>query len=213
VVVADMGAHILQLDKLAQDLQIPEARQELLQQLVDHVAMQRTCCEKANLIFICTHNSRRSHLAQIWASVAADYFGVENVFCWSGGTESTAMNERVNKSLERSGFEIRSEGKDNPIYRVSHPYSDTPITCFSKRWDDPVNPQEDYAAVLVCAEAEEACPHVPGALARVPLPYIDPKESDGTDVEDATYDERSHQIAREMFWLFNQLRTDEQNLG
>lgn len=204
-----MKATTLGLDPNSLGSSVPEERRLILQKLVDHIAIQRTCCERADLIFICTQNSRRSHLAHIWASVAAAFHGVKDVHLWSGGTEVTEMNVRVVESLKRSGLDISSDGDRNPHYKIQNPFGSESIVCFSKRWDDPSNPQEDFAAVMVCSEAEAACPFIPNALLRVALPYNDPKESDGTDDESSAYDRRSEQIAEEMFWLFKQLRTDE----
>ena len=185
---------------------IPDERKERLQKLAWFVRDKIKAGKEAKLIFICTHNSRRSHMGQWWARVAADYYEVPNVRTFSGGTEATAFNPRAVAALERAGFAIEkiSEG-DNPHYKVTYA-SDTPAQeAFSKKYDDAANPQEDFAAIMTCSQADENCPFVPGATLRVAIPYEDPKEADGTPEETTRYDERSKQIATEMLYCFSQI--------
>lgn len=42
---------------------------------------------------------------------------------------------------------------------------------------------------------------------RLPIPYVDPKAADGTTEEAAVYDERTKQIATEMFYLMSQVES------
>lgn len=154
---------------------------------------------RAELVFICTHNSRRSHLGQVWASTAAAWHGVEGVETYSGGTEATAFDRRASAALARAGFEVRRGKGDNPRVRVGWGPTDEPQECFSKRYDAPPNPTEGFVAVMTCSEADAACPVVHGAAARVSLPYEDPKLADGTPAEAARYDERCLEIAAETF--------------
>lgn len=160
----------------------------------------------AQLNFICTHNSRRSQLAQVWARVAADHVGVEGVTTFSGGTEETAFNPRAVAALRRAGLEIQGDSElANPVYRVAGWGGHEPLECRSKRFADPSNPQSGFIAVMTCSDADESCPFVPGAARRVALTYVDPKAFDGTDREAEAYDERCGQIAREMLYLFRRV--------
>ena len=186
--------------------QIPDERKKHLKKLARFVQTKIKSGEEAQLIFICTHNSRRSHMGQWWARVAADYYEIPNVRTFSGGTEATAFNPRAVATLERAGFTIEktSEG-DNPHYRVAYA-SDAPAQeAFSKKYDDTANPQENFAAIMTCSQADENCPFVPGATLRVAIPYEDPKEADSTPEEATRYDERSQQIATEMLYCFSQV--------
>lgn len=162
------------------------------------------------LTFICTQNSRRSHLAQLWAAIAADEYAVENVTTFSGGTEATAFNPRAVAALRRVGVVIpEPETSSNPRYEVRFSESSprTPETCFSKVYDEAPNPQDGFCAVMTCTQADEACPYVPGADKRLALPYVDPKAADDTPQEAATYDERCEQIAREMLYVFSEVKS------
>lgn len=175
---------------------IPQERRRTLDRLATFVGES----DPAALTFICTHNSRRSHLAEQWASVAARYYGLERVATYSGGTEATAFNPRAIAALERAGFEISSPEGDNPRHEVSVGPGLTRVA-FSKTFADEANPSEGFAAVMTCSDADRSCPFVEGAALRVALPYVDPKEADDTPAEASRYDERSRQIASEMFYL------------
>ncbi len=181
---------------------IPAERKKYLDQLAEYIRITRSAGNDANLIFICTHNSRRSHLSQIFAAIAADHFGLDHVKTYSGGTEATAMNPRVVQALERAGFKIRPDGgsDSNPVYSVQFAPEKEPLLVFSKTYDDPANPSRDFAAVMTCSDAEENCPFIPGATARLSVKYEDPKVADGTSYESERYDERTQQIAEEMFY-------------
>ena len=183
---------------------IPDERKERLQKLALFVRDKIKVGEEAKLIFICTHNSRRSHMGQLWARVAADYYGVSDVRTFSGGTEATAFNPRAVAALERADFAIEKISEsDNPHYRVGYA-SDAPTQeAFSKKYDDTVNPSENFAAIMTCSQADANCPFVPGATLRIAIPYEDPKEADGTPEEATRYDERSKQIATEMLYCFS----------
>lgn len=181
-------------------------RTETLQILVDYIQFKINQKLPVNLHFICTHNSRRSQLAQIWAQTMAYYFGIE-IRCFSGGVEVTACNERTVDSLVRAGFQVqKNEHPDNPIYQVFYAKEKSPILAFSKLVDDPSNPVSDFAAVMTCAHADENCPVVLGAETRIPIRYEDPKTFDNTPQEAQKYDECSKQIASEMYWVFSRMK-------
>ncbi|MGB3778748.1 MAG: protein-tyrosine-phosphatase [Tunicatimonas sp.] len=189
---------------------IPDERKKQLKKMALFIQTKIKAGEEARLIFICTHNSRRSHMSQLWARVAADYYGVPQVHTFSGGTEATAFNPRAVVALERAGFAIKpvSEG-ENPHYQVSYS-PDAPVQeAFSKKYDDAANPQQNFAAIMTCSQADKNCPFVPGATLRIAIPYDDPKEADGTPQEAARYDERSQQIATEMMYCFAQIQGKE----
>ncbi len=138
----------------------------------------------------------------IWAVVAANHYGLL-VSSFSGGTEATAFNPRAVAALERAGFRVRNPGGANPHYEVSFAQNQPALICFSKRYDDPVNPDKQFAAVMTCSEADEACPLIVGTDLRLPLTYEDPKEADDTPQERLRYDERVAQIGRELLYAFS----------
>ena len=188
--------------------QIPEARKKALKKLALFVEEKVNARENAELIFKCTHNSRRSHISQIWAQAAAAYYEIPNVICCSGGTEATAFNPRAVKAMEAVGFKITktSEGT-NPLYEVRYADDVTPVKAFSKKYDGEGNPKAGFAAVMTCSHADQNCPTVTGATVRLSIPYDDPKEFDGTAQEAAKYDERVHQIGREVLYAFSLVKT------
>ena len=183
--------------------EIPVERKELLSKISQYVASKIKAVEKAELIYICTHNSRRSHFGQIWAMTAAAYYGFDNVQTYSGGTEATAFNANAIKAAKGVGFEILEKtAAPNPHYWVKYS-ADGGVHCYSKKYDDEANPQEGFCAIMTCTEADGACPFVAGAVARVSTPYLDPKAFDGTPEQDAKYSERCQQIATETLYAFS----------
>lgn len=180
---------------------IPQERKALLQQLSEYITQSAQKGQPAYLHFICTHNSRRSQLSQVWAATAAAYHGLsQTVGAFSGGTEATAFNPRAIAALERAGFVAYTAGQSNPLYQISFSNASVPLRCFSKTFAHPDNPQQGFAAIMTCTEAEENCPVIPGAAFRLALPYEDPKAADGTPEEGARYDERTRQIGREILY-------------
>ena len=186
---------------------VPNERKAVLQPLVDYVQDKVNHNDEIRLNFICTHNSRRSHLSQIWAQTMAFHFGINNVFCYSGGTEATAMFPKVAEILVHQGFDIQKLSEtENPVYAVKFDENQHPIICFSKAYFDDFNPKSAFGAIMTCNNADEGCPLVLGAEARFPIKYDDPKAFDGTELMNEKYAERSLQIASEFFYVFSQLK-------
>ena len=183
---------------LAEADRIPERRKQLLLRLSDYLRTAPVHAKGVN--FICTHNSRRSHLAQVWAAVAVAYFQIDGVNTFSGGTQATAFNPRAVAALGRSGFQVSSAEGQNPHYFLTYAEHSPPLECWSKTYDDPANPRQQFAAVMTCSDADENCPFIPGAELRLALTYEDPKVADDTHVEAVRYDERTRQIGREIFF-------------
>ena len=184
--------------------EIVDKRRMLLERLSDFVVSKLADGQPARLVFICTHNSRRSQLCQFWAQAAARHFSIFSVDAFSGGTEATALNSRAVAALRRAGFAIESPGDDgNPVYEIRYEPDMEPLRAFSKVYDAPPNPTAGFAAIMMCSSADAACPIVAGADERIAIPYDDPKQADGTEREVEVYDERCRQIAREMLYVFS----------
>lgn len=189
--------------RMAESGLIPEDRGQVLDRVSAFVAARVGSGETARLTFICTHNARRSQMAQIWAQTAARFFGVPKVAAFSGGTEATAFDPRAVSAMVRAGFRVERRSKEaNPVYLVHAGNELPPVRAYSKTYHDPSNPQQDFCAVLTCSSADRECPVIPSADRRVLVPYEDPKSADGTDREAEVYDERGREICREMVWLF-----------
>jgi arsenate reductase len=185
--------------------EIPSDRKTDLAKVADYVRECLAKSEPAKLTFICTHNSRRSHLSQIWAQVAAEYYGLVGVETFSGGTEATAFNPRAVAAMQRCGLKIVADNPaaTNPRYSVTTSESSTPQVCFSKAYGDPPNPSKGYCAVMTCSQADDACPLVMGCDLRMPIRYEDPKVADDTEFEAQRYNERSAQICTEMLHMMS----------
>ncbi|HXD94174.1 MAG TPA: protein-tyrosine-phosphatase [Bacteroidia bacterium] len=195
-------------DNLVADFKnIPEHRKELLEKIAQYIAKKNLLNQPVNLVYICTHNSRRSHFGQVWAKVASSYFHLKNINTFSGGTEVTAFNINAVNALKRVGFDVKATSAEkNLTYQVIYDANEKPIECFSKVYDDLKNPQKDFAAIMTCSDAEENCPFVAGAEMRISTTYDDPKAFDNTPLQDAKYDERCRQIALETLYVFSKVK-------
>ncbi len=187
--------------------EISQERKNTLQPLVDFIQTKVSNNDAIRINFICTHNSRRSHLSQVWAQTLAHHFNIKNVTCYSGGTEATALFPMVAKTLENSGFSIEKLSEnDNPIYSIKYANNEAPIIGFSKKFDNPFNPESGFAAVMTCSSADQGCPFIAGAEKRIPITFDDPKAFDNTPQQAEKYTERSIQIATELFYVFSQIQ-------
>jgi len=186
---------------------ISPERKKILEQISEYISSRKKQNKEINLIYICTHNSRRSHFGQIWAKVAAQYFNISHVNTFSGGTEVTAFNQNAINALLRIGFDIQKRSEDkNPIYDVTFDDVQEPCKCFSKVYNDITNPQKEFAAIMTCSDAEENCPFIPGVDLRIGTTYEDPKAFDNTPKQDSAYDERCRQIAKECLYVFSEVK-------
>jgi arsenate reductase (thioredoxin) len=184
--------------------QIPPERKETLLQIAVYMLENLNTKGRVQLNFICVQNSRRSHFGQVWAKIAAMYYGIAGVDAFSGGTEATALNANAAAALQRAGIELTKTGEgQNPNYMVQAGENLPVFSIYSKLYNDAANPQAHFAAIMVCGEGDEACPLVNGADKRFLTPYPDPKKFDGTEQQDAAYDERCQQIAREVLFVFS----------
>jgi arsenate reductase (thioredoxin) len=189
---------------------ISEDRKKTLQPLIDYIQSKVNEKQELRLNFICTHNSRRSHLSQVWAQAMAAYYGIHNVYCYSGGTEATALFPMAAETLASQGFEVNklSEGK-NPVYSIKFADNAHPVIGFSKTYDETFNPKSHFAAIMTCSQADAGCPFIGGAEKRIPVTYDDPKAFDQTPQQAEKYLERSNQIAAELAYVFSQIRKYE----
>ncbi len=186
---------------------IEESRKKQLAQLAALLEKRLSQGLPIKLVFICTHNSRRSQMAQLWAQEAAEHYKLQGVECFSGGTEATAFYPAAVKALNSVGFQIEAlDAGENPNYRARWSEA-SELRMFSKTFDHSENPNRDFIAVMVCSDADENCPFVPGAEARFSLPYEDPKAYDGTEEEAQQYEARSTQIAAEMHYTMQLAKT------
>ena len=195
-------------DNLVKEFSLIELeRKLLLEQISNYISIKKEQHKSIQLVYICTHNSRRSHFGQIWAQVAAAYYSVNNVKTFSGGTEATAFNINAINAIKRIGFDIKKTNDTlNATYNILFDENEKPIICFSKVYNDNPNPKTEFAAIMTCSDAEENCPFIPGVELRIGTTYDDPKEFDNTPLQDAKYDERCQQIALETLYVFSKIK-------
>ena len=197
--------HIYVLSCVREFKPIPSERKKELEEVASYIKQKLERGEAINITFICTHNSRRSQFGQIWAAVAAGFYGIKNVHTYSGGTEETAFSKRAVDAIRRAGFVIDGTVGTNPRYSVRFSEETGALDCFSKKFNHSANPQKGFAAIMTCSDADENCPIVIGSEFRARITYEDPKIADRTELETATYDERCKQVATEMLYLFSKV--------
>ena len=146
------------------------------------------------IVFICTHNSRRSQLCEAWGSVLSKRFNL-NLFFYSAGTEKTGVYVEVINALQRAGLEIDKGGKINDI--------NNPIELYSKTLDEIKG--DEFISLMTCSDAEENCPVDPRSKKNIKLFYNDPKKFDGTHKESLEYDKICKLIASELNAIFKLL--------
>jgi len=182
--------------------QITDARLEELEKLAALISKNLSINNNARVVFICTHNSRRSQLAEVWFRYACKINNIENISIYSAGTEATAFNERMVNALIDAGFKVNLVRADkNPKYNIYTRVIDNSSVLFSKTYDDSTIPQKEIIAVMVCDDAAENCPHIPNATHRIRLSYKDPKHSDKTMSEKEVYSKKVIEIGSEMLHL------------
>lgn len=194
----------------AEFVNISGEQKKELEEIGDYILEKAKENKTVSILYICTHNSRRSHLGQVWLQTAAAYYGIQNIQTFSGGTAITAFNIRVADALKRAGFGVakstiqisQSENEvPNIPYEISYANDVPPMLVYSKKYTDINNPKNNFLAIMVCSEADRTCPNVEGAELRIAMPYDDPKYYDGTPAETEKYDERCRQIARDQFYI------------
>jgi len=192
--------HSLEISEISED------RKAILKPLIDYLNDKIKVNKPIRLNFICTHNSRRSHLSQIWAQTMAAHYNIANVSCYSGGTEATAMFPKVGETLNNQGYKLaKLSDANNPVYSIKFSENEPAVIAFSKTFDDAFNPASEFAAIMTCSSADVGCPIVSGCDKRIAITYEDPKKSDGTPEQTETYFNRSLQIATEMKYVFSSL--------
>ncbi|MDV7696036.1 protein-tyrosine-phosphatase [Chryseobacterium soli] len=203
-----MNLKLLQTIESLKNYEISAERKSMLRPLADSIRERIQIGKAVRLNFICTHNSRRSHLTQVWAQAMSFYYNIREIACYSGGTEGTAVYPKVIETIYKQGFGIQKiADTQNPVYSIKYNKNSHPVIAFSKKYDDEFNPANGFIAVMTCSEADSGCPFIADADLRISLPFEDPKISDGTLEQDQVYQETSLQIGAEMRYVFSQINT------
>lgn len=181
---------------------ITDERKQLLSEISQYVKSKIEQQITPQLNVICTHNSRRSHIGQLWVLIAAEHYNIPGIKSFSGGTEATALNPRVVTAMKQVGFTIDADDleKTNPLYSIKWSEDMEPELAFSKVYSHDPNPTENFGAIMVCTSADEGCPIVKGADFRLALPFKDPKEFDDTPLENKAYVDKISEIGREILY-------------
>lgn len=184
---------------------IPSDRKKVLDAISETIKTHLNTEEKLDIVVVCTHNSRRSQLGEVWINTLTEHFNLDAITAYSGGMEETAFNSRMVKAMRGLGFDISEvESGENPRYVVKEIDMDDHIL-FSKVYDHAMNPEKDFMALMVCGHADENCPIVHGMKYRIPLRYKDPKEFDDTAHESEAYKSKVKEIGSEIYYILDRV--------
>ena len=153
----------------------------------------------ANIVYVCTHNSRRSQFAQFWSAYHTDALNLP-ITSYSAGTERTACHSNVLEVLRQEGFSITSEGANHKVILNHKSFVE-----LSSKTLNSVGLPERYFAIMTCSDADENCPYIPGALDRFRLTFEDPKWSDNSAEAIQVYQDTSKQISTDIKYLLEQI--------
>jgi arsenate reductase len=114
--------------------------------------------EKTKVLFLCTHNSARSQMAEgLLRYLAGDRFEV-----MSAGTEATHVRPLAIQAMEELGIDISDQESKTLEGYLGKPFN---------------------YVITVCDDANEACPIFPGARRRLHCSFEDPAQATGTEEE------------------------------
>ena len=114
--------------------------------------------EMIRVLFLCTHNSARSQMAEGWLRRV----GGSQVEVASAGTEATRVRPLAARAMSEIGVDLSAHA--------------------SKTFERFLGQSWDYV-ITVCDDANEACPVFPGARHRLHWSFPDPSKAGGTDEE------------------------------
>lgn len=186
---------------------ISEERKALLNSVVEYIVNNAQASKVSHLVFVCTHNSRRSQMAQFWAHYLSDHYGLR-INAYSGGTEVTALAPQAAKVIEELGinYTVDHKSSSNPTYQFKMDPGNKDIELYSKLFTEITESLTAFASLMCCAQAEESCPFVPGTELRISLNYQDPKRADGTANEAAAYHNCLILIGSEINYILSEVK-------
>jgi len=114
--------------------------------------------ERSRVLFLCTHNSARSQMAEgLLRHLAGDRFEAH-----SAGTEATQVRPLAIRAMDEIGVNISGQESKTLERYLREPF--------------------DHV-ITVCDDANEACPFFPGAENRLHWSFEDPSRAEGTEEE------------------------------
>ena len=128
--------------------------------------------ERSRVLFLCTHNSARSQMAEgLVRHLAGDRFEA-----YSAGTEATHVRPLAVRAMDEIGIDISGQESKTLNRYLGEPF--------------------DYV-ITVCDEANEACPFFPGAKNRLHWSFEDPAQATGSEEERLGVFRRTREAIRE----------------
>ena len=114
--------------------------------------------DRHRVLFLCTHNSARSQMAEGWLrDLAGDRYEVH-----SAGTEAMGVRPLAIRAMAEAGIDISGQESKTLERYIGQP------------WE---------TVITVCDQANERCPYFPGAAQRLHWSFPDPSRATGSEEE------------------------------
>ena len=176
------------------------SRQSMMDGYAKEIANHIRKNGSANLVYVCTHNSRRSQFAQLWSAHHSEMLKLP-ITSYSAGTEKTACHPNVLEVLRNEGFGIESDVDNHRVV-----WNGNTLTTLGSKTIDSGDLPNEFFAIMTCSDADENCPFIPSALGRFRLTFEDPKWSDKTNDAIKVYQETSLTISNDIKYLLQQIK-------
>ena len=183
---------------------IPSSRLQRLDEIVLEINEIFNNKKNLNFLFVCTHNSRRSQFANVWAEIAATFYNLNSIKSYSCGTEKSIVSKNTIEALEDLGLKIHNHPNINNAFHAFYG-KELFIDVFSKKYSDSSISKENTIAIMTCTDADQNCPIIPYAKNRISLNFKDPKRFDNTSYFRMEYQKTAKEIATEIFYIFSKI--------
>ena len=147
-----------------------------------------------SIVFLCTHNSRRSQICEVWGKVFAEIYR-KKININSAGAFKTVVHSQVYESIVKCGLIVNNKKEiffDKKKFKLNSKTTDS-IT------------MKNFIAVMTCSDAEKSCPHDPKSIRNIKMFFNDPRIYDETDKMSREYLKTTTYIAEELNYIFKNI--------
>tara|TARA_Y100001949_G_C15986510_1_gene330879 strand:+ start:2001 stop:2567 length:567 start_codon:yes stop_codon:yes gene_type:complete len=147
-----------------------------------------------SIVFLCTHNSRRSQICEVWGKVFAEIYR-KKININSAGAFKTVVHSQVYESIVKCGLVVDNKKEiffDKKKFKLN-----------SKTIDSLT--MKNFIAVMTCSNAEKSCPNDPRSIRNIKMFFNDPRIYDETDKMSREYLNTTIYIAEELNYIFKNI--------
>ena len=147
-----------------------------------------------SIVFLCTHNSRRSQICEVWGKVFAEIYR-KKININSAGAFKTVVHSQVYESIVKCGLIVNNKKEiffDKKKFKLNSKTTDS-IT------------MKNFIAVMTCSDTEKSCPHDSRSVRNIKMFFNDPRIYDETDKMSREYLKTTTYIAEELNYIFKNI--------